>query len=161
MISVDETVRPAAFSDAAVIAELEKRCREGLVTQRGGEAWLASEPAWTEIDVARRTSSPAWQLMVAEIDGIPVGFGAAEHLGSLCQVHRIFVEPGARELGLGEFLLDALIAWGRAVGALVIESVALPGDRETKNMFERFGMKARLLVVSRSLVAESDDGDAS
>ena len=42
----------------------------------------------------------------------------------------------------------------RAAGCIGIDSRALPGDRETKNFFESFGLKARLLTVHRSF-----DGD--
>ena len=37
------------------------------------------------------------------------------------------------------------------VGVGLVARVALPGDRETKNMYERFGVKARALIVSKSL----------
>jgi hypothetical protein len=36
-------------------------------------------------------------------------------------------------------------------GCAAIESVALPGDRDTKNFFEAHGMVSRLLLVSRTL----------
>ena len=62
------------------------------------------------------------------------------------------VEPEAREVGLGEELLDAVIAWSRARGCSTLDAVALPGDRHTKNFFETFGMKARLLTVHVPLV---------
>ena len=37
-----------------------------------------------------------------------------------------------------------------------IEAVALPGDRETKNLFERAGLTARKITVYKSLVARDD-----
>ena len=36
-------------------------------------------------------------------------------------------------------------------GASVLEGQALPGDRETKNLYERAGITARLITVSRRL----------
>ena len=36
-------------------------------------------------------------------------------------------------------------------GALAIQSVALPGDRATKNFFETHGMVARAIIVHRWL----------
>jgi hypothetical protein len=37
------------------------------------------------------------------------------------------------------------------MGAKELEETALPGDRQTKKLFERFGMKARAITVSRRL----------
>jgi hypothetical protein len=45
-----------------------------------------------------------------------------------------------------------------------MDSLALPGDRATKNFFESFGLKARAIVVHRSLVEPTEptgDGDGS
>jgi GNAT superfamily N-acetyltransferase len=156
-----ELVRPAALSDAAEIAALESVSRGHLLEQRGGPEWLASQPAWNELDVARRAASPQWHLVLAEIDDVPVGFAAGQLADGICTVERLYVDPEAREVGLGEYLLEAMTVWARAIGATAIESVALPGDRQTKNLFERFGMKARLLIVSRSLIGDGDSEDAS
>ena len=43
------------------------------------------------------------------------------------------------------------VAHAQDAGAVGIDSLALPGDRETKNFFETFGLKARAIVVHRSL----------
>ena len=43
------------------------------------------------------------------------------------------------------------IAWATERGCFGIESMALPGNRETKNFFERFGLVARAIVVHRAL----------
>ena len=47
--------------------------------------------------------------------------------------------------------MDALIEWCRAQGCFGVDSLALPGDRHTKNFFESFGLVARAIVVHRSL----------
>lgn len=66
-------------------------------------------------------------------------------------VRQVYVHPEARELGLGDDLLEAAIAATVAAGGATIESVALPGDRETKNLFERAGLTARLITVAKRL----------
>ena len=66
-------------------------------------------------------------------------------------VHQLFVEEAARELGVGEALLDTAIGFARARGCFAIESLALPGDRDLKNLFERFGLVARAIVVHKDL----------
>ena len=45
-----------------------------------------------------------------------------------------------------------VLDWCRAAGCVGVDSLALPGNRHTKNFFETFGFKARALVVHRSLV---------
>lgn len=154
-----ERVRPAAVGDAAVLAWLDSEARAQVVDRRGGVELLADVPEWSELDAARLVGSAEHCVLVAEIDDVAVGYAAAVCIGAVCRVERLYVEPEARELGLGEELLEQLTAYARRVGVERIESTALPGDRETKNLFERFGMKARLLVVSRRLT--EPDGDAS
>ena len=47
--------------------------------------------------------------------------------------------------------MELAMAWCREKGCLGIDSVALPGDRATKNFFESFGLVARALRVHRPL----------
>jgi hypothetical protein len=63
----------------------------------------------------------------------------------------VWVEPDARELGFGDEMLAAAMAWGRDGGAELVEGHALPGDRNLKNLYERAGVTARLITVSRRL----------
>ena len=41
-----------------------------------------------------------------------------------------------------------------------IDGFALPGDRETKNFFERFGLTARAILVHRSLLPQGEASGA-
>ena len=66
-------------------------------------------------------------------------------------IEDIYVDPGARAVGVGETLMNHLIDWCRARGCFGVDSLALPGDRETKNFFESFGLVARAIVVHRPL----------
>jgi GNAT superfamily N-acetyltransferase len=61
---------------------------------------------------------------------------------------RIYVDPRARALGAGAALLGHVLNEARAKGHSGIDALSLPGDRETKNLFERQGMKARLIIAS-------------
>jgi GNAT superfamily N-acetyltransferase len=76
-------------------------------------------------------------------------------------VDQVYVRPEARELGFGDALLGA--AWSRAAeaGATVLEGHALPGDRHIKNLYERAGITARLITVSRVINDPSSSADAS
>jgi GNAT superfamily N-acetyltransferase len=66
-------------------------------------------------------------------------------------VDDLYTEPGCRELGLGELTMEALVDWCRGQGCFGVDSLALPGDRHTKNFFESFGLVARAIIVHRSL----------
>ena len=57
----------------------------------------------------------------------------------------------ARELGFGDALVAAAMQWGREAGAELIEAETLPGDRNLKNLYERAGVTARLITVSKRL----------
>ena len=61
------------------------------------------------------------------------------------------MDPGARSVGVGEVILEALLMEASGRGAVAIQSVALPGDRSTKNFFEAHGMVARAIIVHRWL----------
>ena len=66
-------------------------------------------------------------------------------------ISHVYVEVEGRELGLGDAMVEQAIAVARDADLGGIEAVALPGDRETKNMFERAGLTARKLTVYKSL----------
>jgi GNAT superfamily N-acetyltransferase len=72
----------------------------------------------------------------------------------LAAVSDLFVDPEARGVGVGEALMDDLVAWARARGCIGVDAMVLPGNRETKNFFETFGLTARAIVVHRALDGE-------
>ena len=83
-----------------------------------------------------------------------VGFLVAGLLGDpmpVARIDQVFVEEDARELGFGDGLVAAALAWARQVGAELIEAETLPGDRNLKNLYERAGVTARLITVSKRL----------
>jgi ribosomal protein S18 acetylase RimI-like enzyme len=144
-------VRGATTADADQLAELESVARASLVGVRGGDALLDEQPAvgdWSAV-----LGSSASTVWVAEIDGVLVGYLQLEHCDheDIGNVRQVWVDPDARELGFGDELLAAAIEHLRAHGATTIESYALPGDRDTKNLYERAGVTARKIIVSKRL----------
>jgi GNAT superfamily N-acetyltransferase len=94
--------------------------------------------------------------VVGSIDDVVVGFAHAvgERLPDgeeLVVLGGLYVDPGAREVGVGEAMMDLVLEWCEERRAVGVDAVALPGDRATKNFFERFGLTARAIVVHRSL----------
>jgi len=63
----------------------------------------------------------------------------------------IYVDPAAREVGVGENLLAAVAEWAGEHGAGTLDVPVLPGIRESKNFLEGAGFVARLLVMHRRL----------
>jgi GNAT superfamily N-acetyltransferase len=95
-------------------------------------------------------------VVVGTVDDAVLGYGVAhvERLadgGLLGVVDDLYTEPGAREIGVGELTMQALVDWCAARGCFGVDSLALPGDRHTKNFFESFGLVARAIVVHRAL----------
>lgn len=76
-------------------------------------------------------------------------------------VSRVYVEEGAREVGLGDLLMKTILSMATEAGATRVMGQALPGDRPMKNLFERHGMVAQTIVVSKSLSAPSTPEGAS
>ena len=141
---VDPLIRTATHDDLSDLVWLEGLARHRLLAQRGGELWLARH----------RAQSPGWQavaaqrVLVGEIDDVVVGYLRFEDCDDVIYVRDVFVHPEAREVGFGDALLAAAIDVGRRFGATRIEAEALPGDRETKNLYERAGITAKRITVS-------------
>lgn len=153
---LDPVVRHAQPGDAAALRELESEARARLVTTRGGDRWLATHAeigaAWPD---AIGTGGVFVATVETEPEPAPVGFLVAtvrDEAERIVVVEQVYVHPDARELGFGDALLAAAAEYGRASGATIIEAETLPGDREIKNLYERAGITARLIVVSRRLV---------
>ena len=62
-----------------------------------------------------------------------------------------YVETEARGVGVGTALMDAAVAWCSERGCSNMDTLALPGDRTTKQRLEAAGFSARLLTLSRRL----------
>ncbi|MFZ6002569.1 MAG: GNAT family N-acetyltransferase [Actinomycetota bacterium] len=156
--AAEERCRPAVEGDLSRLAELAADAVADLRGGRGGEVWARqaarSEPF--EAGLAAELDDPATHVVVGTFDGAVMAYGVArvEVLrdgGRLGVVTDLFTEPEARGVGLGEVVMQSLIDWCSGQGCFGVDSIALPGDRHTKNFFESFGLVARAIVVHRSL----------
>jgi GNAT superfamily N-acetyltransferase len=66
-------------------------------------------------------------------------------------IQEVFVLKEARAVGVGESMMKFAIDWSRSKGASLVLGRTLPGDRETKNFFEKHRLTARLIEVSKQL----------
>ncbi len=152
-----EAARPARTGDLNRLAELIHLARISVTEARGGPLMLATHPRASSVDDLRAVLSSAdHTVIVGTVDDQVVGYAVArvtplpggEVLGV---VDDLFVEPEARGVGVGEAIMNQVFAWCHARGCVGIDAVALPGDRQTKNFFESFGMVARAITVHRPL----------
>ncbi len=158
-LAVEEGARVATVDDLDVIVALAELALEEQRSGRGGRIWAVREtrPAPFELSLRQAIHDPDQEVFVGTLDDdVIVGYAAvrAEHLRSgetLGVVDDLIVEPDARAIGVGEALIGQVIAWCDQRECVGIDSHALPGNRATKNFFETWGFKARLLVVHRPL----------
>jgi GNAT superfamily N-acetyltransferase len=153
-----EEARVARRGDVPRIAELARAAAIELSGLRGGGMWAQREARTQPVDasLAALVDDPDALVLVGSFDGAVVGFATVrlEVLrdgSNLAVLDEIYVEPEGRGVGVGEALMDAVLAWCGARGCRGIDSLALPGDRDTKNFFERFGLTARAIIVHRGL----------
>lgn len=153
---MNEAARPALPDDLPTIALLHRAATRQLAAERGGEVWSRQHDRQggpeTELDL----DDPTQLVLAGTIDDVVVGYArvVAQPLADgdeLAVLTDIYVEDEAREVGIGEALLDAAIAWARQRGCIGIDSLALPGMRATKNFFEAAGLVARAIVVHKDL----------
>ena len=146
---IDPLVRSATAGDHDQLRELEREARAALVGQRGGDRWLVEHPEVGDAWAARCASA---DVFVGYIDDVVIAYIVAE-LGSdaIVRIDQVWVTPEARELGFGDELLATAIESARERGAIAVEGQALPGDRHTKNLYERAGIVARLITTFRRL----------
>ncbi|HEX5586703.1 MAG TPA: GNAT family N-acetyltransferase [Acidimicrobiia bacterium] len=153
-----EASRTAVVGDLARIVELAQLLRVELNAMKGGELWLRRE-AWPEPlreSYANLIDADDTLVVVGTIDDAIIGYGVVviETLRSSAQlgvITDLFVEPGARAVGIGECMALQLIAFCIDHGCIGIDALALPGHREAKNFFERNGFTARALTMHRRL----------
>jgi N-acetylglutamate synthase-like GNAT family acetyltransferase len=144
------TVRKAQPLDASAVSALEQQCVRESQSFRGSAQLLAEVP-FIGSDFDNVLGNTGRLFLVVESSGDLCGFSDMEISDSVAMVRRVYISEAARELGAGATLIDELRIHAKALGCTRIDAYALPGDRLTKNLFERAGMKARLLIASSEL----------
>lgn len=148
-----ESARVANHHDLHRIAELwDDACAE-LEAVRGG-ALLVRRVQRSESPLALLRAAqgrPEEVVAAGLIDDVVVGFaygrlgeGPGERIGV---VEALYVEPDAREVGVGDALAGVLAEHFARLGCRGIDAFALPGSRKAKAFFETHGFTARLLVM--------------
>ena len=151
-----EHARPATVDDVDRILELTRAMRAELADQRGGDLWRRTHDPIDHHAAGLRAllDYEDDRVLVGCIDDAVVGYALARvrHLPDgtrLAVIGELFVEPEARDVGVGETLVDDVLVWAGERGCAGVDAVALPGDRATKNFFETHGFTARSLTMHR------------
>jgi GNAT superfamily N-acetyltransferase len=155
---VEVAARPATPDDVATIDGLADEAIVEQVDGRGGAIWAVREAVRQPRGegLAAAIADPEQLVLVGTIDDTVVGYATAEREvladgSTLGVLTAVFVLPDGRAISVGEVLLDAVIEWCRSHGCVGLDAYALPGNRDTKNFFETFGLTARLIVVHKRL----------
>ncbi|MBX3110515.1 MAG: GNAT family N-acetyltransferase [Fimbriimonadaceae bacterium] len=112
----------------ALVAGLDRMLRE-----------LDGEELHGTLSVYNRLEEGA-QVVVVEVDGVPVGCGAMRERGdATAEVKRMFVIPSARGRGVGQAILTELETWATELGHqyLLLETSADLAD--AIRLYLRFG----------------------
>ena len=157
-----EAARPATRHDLGPLAELARGALVELAPTRGGSVFVVREarPEPMEDSLAADLDDPGAVVLAGTIDGTPIGYavGRVEVLRDgrrLGVIADLYVEEGARGVGVGEALMAGLLDWFRGRNCDGVDATALPGNRATKNFFEGSGFSARLIVMHHSLAREA------
>lgn len=158
-------VRAAVVDDAAFLVELwQDTCRR---------ADREEQIADLELLVKNTDETPEQRLVVAELDGEPVG-AVLVTLSSLNPINPepcVFilsptVLPAARRKGVGRRLLEAAVAFGDDLGVAHVATAVDSASRDTNRFMARLGLGPRAtlrvapLAVVQSKVAASTPGHA-
>lgn len=156
-----ESARAATRDDLAALCRLAEEAIEELQPTRGGAVWARHQARERPVErsIVAALDDPEALVVAGSIDDAVVGYAVVrvDRLrdgGLLAVLDDIFVHPDARGVGVGAAIMDAVIAWATERGCIGVDSVALPGNRATKNFFESYGLVARAIVVHRPLTTD-------
>ncbi len=146
--------RKGSATDSEVLQALELEARSSLDTFRGGSR-MGDEQALVGEGWSREVSNSEVVVFVGGVDKVVMGYLLARRgavkTGAIATIEQVFVTKDARNFGIGDALITSSIEWAKGESLVALDGVALPGDRETKNLYERSGLVARLITVTTDL----------
>lgn len=150
-----EGVRLAQPSDMARCVSLLEAALDAAKRLRGGPDLLDGRGG-TSSPVGDWTAPGSDRVLLAglfdgQVVGVAAGHTEPDRGGLLGVVDCCYVEPPARQVGVGGALAGSLMEWFTDRGCAGVDALALPGDRSSKQLLESCGFKTRLLVLRRRL----------
>lgn len=155
MGAVNVTARQAGSDDIPSLVRLYRGLEEEMTALHPMWPLADGLPEPVEASFQHILEDPGGFLVIGELDGYPFGFATArveeilpqangEQVGS---IRLIYVEPGAREVALGESMREFVMDLLRGRGISKFDAHVLPGHRLAKNFFEAGGFSARSIVM--------------
>ena len=151
------SARPATSDDVEVLESLYRKLEKEMTELHGMWALAdgLAEPVRESLESA--IADPKSLVVIGEIEGYPFGFLVArieellpqadgEKVGS---IRLVFVDPEAREVGIGETMRDLALDVFTENGLTRLDAHVLPGHRLAKNFFEAGGFSARSIIMHR------------
>ena len=148
-----ESARIAKREDLGAIARAAQIAGKEIEGSRGASVFTRNEVSTPASELAEAAiEDPTSVVIAGTYDEVVFGYAIAttsnlsdgELLGT---IEHLLVEPEIRKSGIGEAMMNLVLSELSSLGCTRVDSHALPGDRHTKNFFESFGLKARLLTV--------------
>jgi GNAT superfamily N-acetyltransferase len=148
----DVEIRPALPSEIRRVAEL----RWQWVLEQGGRPPVAERDAYIDFFAEWAERNPAHHCTVVVRDGVVIGMAWLVSLARVPSprglerasgdVQCVYVEPSARNSGLGARLLEAVLARADAMG---LEHVTVHSSSRAVTAYERVGFAHSLLHLIR------------
>jgi GNAT superfamily N-acetyltransferase len=111
---------------------------------------------------------PDGAFLVAEVDGAAAGaVGIAPIGGGRCEMNRLWVRPGFRDLGLGRDLISASLAWAARLGFWNMGLEVLPTREKAIALYRQLGFTEcpplhdydfAMVAMARDLEVEANFG---
>lgn len=151
------SAREASADDLQVVVELLNAAIAETPSDRAGHLYgfpRRFADSANRVRLAFESSDQA--VLVGALDDVIVGFALCyidQDLpgGPLAVIEELYVQPEAREVGVGESLINACVTWAREMNCVGIEADVQPGARSAKNLGERFGFTARSIRLHKRI----------
>ena len=149
------SARAASSADLETLTGLYRGLEEEMVSLHPMWPLADGLPEPAERALAAAVEDPEAVVTLGLIDGAPFGFLLARVEQLLPQamgarvgaIRLVFVDREAREVGVGEAMLDFTLAELRGRGLDRFDAYVLPGHRLVKNFFEAGGFAARSIIM--------------
>jgi GNAT superfamily N-acetyltransferase len=155
-----EHARAATAADIPTLRMLSERAVAEISRQRGGAMLVAPfvDAGPIEETLASMVSDDDRLLVLGTTDEVEVGFAVArcDRTRQIGVIEAVYVEPPARQIGVGEAMVDLIVSWCEARHCAGVDAPALPGSRAAKAFFEDHGFVARLLVMHHPIQKPHD-----
>ena len=137
------TVRQATNEDSVRISELRASLRAEIFRFRGGSLLWEDKHELPDMNQT--------MVYVADVGDYVIGFMVLALRGDLLEVFEIHVDTECRGVGAGDAMVGKAMELARDNSATALIADALPGDRDTKNLFERSGLISQRLQMRREI----------